>query len=259
MANITNSQDENGNKIFNVSVRGGEQITLNTKDTYVDKNIQIKSAASASGDAQQVDMGIPQLVISPVQNNQVTILSTVTNEEGYIAGGTVNGQSTTIHASDLTEGTVTITTNGIHSVINQQEASVAVPPCIYSTTITFAADDQRTASFVLPAQPRAWFLVLGASTGSATTWDNVYRCASAYYDGSNITWFNRYKRNGNNTPYLYKCENTGVTQNWNESNKTLTLTVSTAGNLSYAAPFSNAQYQLFAILDNQGTNEIYIK
>lgn len=203
--------------------------------------------------------GTPQAEKSEVVNHSIDIMPTVTNTSGYIESGSKSGPAVTVTAADLVSGNQEIKLNATeYDVTNNQTVTASVPPCIYATDVTFTTEGERTAQFLLPAKPRAWFLGLGQSTLN-TTWNAKYRCVGAQYDGSKIVWHTAYKGNqGSANPYIYRVVDTGVTQSWDEENKILTITVSTAGSQTYAGPFMQRQYNLYAVLDNFGTEQVLI-
>lgn len=203
--------------------------------------------------------GTPQAEISEVVNHSIDIMPTVTNTSGYIEGGSKSGPAVTVAAIDLVSGNQEITLNATeYDVTNNKTVTASVPPCIYATDVTIATDGDRVAEFILPSQPRAWFLGLGQSTLNAT-WNTRYRCVGAQYDGNKIVWHNAYKGSqGSANPYIYRIVNSGVTQSWDEENHVLTITVSSAGSQTYAGPFMQRQYNLYAVLDNFGTEEVLI-
>ena len=143
-------------------------------------------------------------------------------------------------------------------VIVAEGESASVSQCLYATDVTFTTEGERVAQFILPSKPRAWFLGLGQSTLNAT-WNSKYRCVGAQYDGTKIVWHNAYKGNqGSANPYIYRVVDAGVTQSWDEENHILTITVSTAGGQTYAAPFMQRQYNLYAVIDNFGMDQFFI-
>lgn len=203
--------------------------------------------------------GTPQAEKSEVVNHSIDITPVVTNTTGYIEGGSKSGSAVSVTAADLVSGNQEITLNATeYDVTNNKTVTASVPPCIYATDATIATDGNRVIQFILPSQPRAWFLGLGQSTLNAT-WNTRYRCVGAQYDGSKIVWHNAYKGSqGSANPYIYRIVNSGVTQSWDEENNVLTITVSSAGSQTYAGPFMQRQYNLYAVLDNFGTEEVLI-
>lgn len=223
--------------------------------TYADAISRINVSG---GPAIQGKQGIPEIIKSEVNNHSVSISTKVSNTEGYIPGGTITGESTVVSASDLVDGNYNVSINTETDITNYKTVTTSVPPCIYATDAIVTNDGDRTLQFLLPAKPRAWFLGLGQSTLNAT-WNSKYRCVGAQYDGSKIVWHTAYKGNqGSANPYIYRVVNTGASQSWDEENKILTINATTAGSQTYAGPFMQRQYNLYAVLDNFGTEEILI-
>lgn len=72
--------------------------------------------------------GTPTASKGTVNNHAVTVTPSVTNQEGYIAGGTKNGAGVSVSASELVSGTKEITENGTNiDVTNYEKVNVAVP------------------------------------------------------------------------------------------------------------------------------------
>lgn len=73
-------------------------------------------------------VGTPTATKSTVSNNSVTITPSVTNTTGYITGGTLNGTTVSVTASELVSGTKSITENGTNiDVTNYATINVNVP------------------------------------------------------------------------------------------------------------------------------------
>ena len=179
---------------------------------------------------------------------------TITPKLDLSNGTSKQGTPTTVSASDLTSGTLNITRNETNDVTNYKTVTTDVNPLIVNIVVTNATDGTREMSFSgLPSEPIAWTLDMNNSTTNAA-WDNIYRCISARRDGEAITGYTVYKRNGNNTPWVYMATQ-GMTQNY--SNGTLTLTVSTAGNIDHIGPFLARPYVLMAVCKNDGTDDVY--
>lgn len=72
--------------------------------------------------------GTPTATKGTVSNHSVSVTPSVTNTEGYIAGGTHNGTAVTVSASELVSGNLPITANGNNiDVTNYETVSVNVP------------------------------------------------------------------------------------------------------------------------------------
>lgn len=84
-------------------------------------------SGSASKTVQAGIAGIPTATKGTVSGNAVTVTPSVSNTEGYIQGGTLNGTSVTVSASELVSGTEQIISNGQYDVTNKASVNVAVP------------------------------------------------------------------------------------------------------------------------------------
>lgn len=252
MASITTI--DNDKKYYQIAIKGGTSVTLPTANTYVDKDINIVAQNSGTGENISAGtMGTPIAQKSSVTNHSITITPKVTNQEGYITGGTLTGDPAIVTAADLVSGSQTIPTNTTTSVTNLKEVVTDVNPIIYVKDITVATDATRSISFTgLPSEPIAWTLDCATYV---TNIDNQYRCISARRDNSGTYTYSIYKRNGNNSCYIY-YQTQGFTETFN--NGTLTLTATTAGNATYCGSFFNKTYRLMAVCKNDGRSEIFI-
>lgn len=85
--------------------------------------------------------GTPTATKGAVSNHSVAVTPSVTNQAGYIAGGTKTGTAVTVSASELDSGTKSITANGTNQdVVGYAAVDVAVPNS-YS-----AADEGKVVS-----------------------------------------------------------------------------------------------------------------
>lgn len=244
-------------KVFKVNMGNSSTVTLKTADTYVDKDIVIEVPPRPEGEIVTVDMGVPVAQKSAVSNHSVSITPSVQNQKGYINGGTVVGSPIVVTASELVSGSQTINTNTTTDVTNLKEVVTTVPPLIVTLTTTVPTSGQNTISFTgLPSQPRAWTLDCAQSTANVT-WNNIYRCISARYDGKKTYTYTAYKGNqGSANPYIYMVDNgNGFTQTYD--NGTLTFTTNGTGSQTYCGPFLARTYVLMAVCDNDGTSDIY--
>lgn len=71
--------------------------------------------------------GTPTITKGTVSNHSIVLTPKVTNNTGYITGGTKTGSTTTITASQLVSGSQTITKNGTVDVKNLASVVVNVP------------------------------------------------------------------------------------------------------------------------------------
>ena len=87
-----------------------------------------------------VSMGTPTASKGAVSNHSIAVTPSVTNQEGYIDGGTVNGSAVYVNASELVSGTKEITANGTGIDVTNYAAvdvDVAVPLALVSITATY--------------------------------------------------------------------------------------------------------------------------
>ena len=71
--------------------------------------------------------GTPVATKGAVSNHAVSVTPSVTNIDGYIAGGTKTGTAVSVSASELVSGSETKTVNGTYDVTNLAELVVNVP------------------------------------------------------------------------------------------------------------------------------------
>ena len=68
--------------------------------------------------------GTPSATKSSVSNHSVSVTPSVTNQTGYITGGTKTGTAVSVSASELVSGTYTVDSSGTKDVTNYASASV---------------------------------------------------------------------------------------------------------------------------------------
>lgn len=138
-----------------VNVSGGSTPTLETvTKTYTPTTSQQTETITPSSGYDgigEVDVtvdamptgteGTPTATKGAVSNHSVSVTPSVTNQAGYIEGGTKTGTAVTVSASELDSGTKSITANGSNQdVVGYAAVDVAVPNS-YS-----AADEGKVVS-----------------------------------------------------------------------------------------------------------------
>jgi len=84
-------------------------------------------ASRAQAQMAVVTAGTPTATKGTVSNHSVSVTPSVTNPQGYIASGTINGTAVTVSASELVSGSETKTSNGTYDVTNLASITVSVP------------------------------------------------------------------------------------------------------------------------------------
>ena len=83
-------------------------------------------SSSASKSVAAGTAGTPSASKGTVSNHALTVTPSVTNQTGYITGGTKTGTGVSVSASELVSGTLDVSTNGTKDVTNYQYANVSV-------------------------------------------------------------------------------------------------------------------------------------
>ncbi len=104
------------------------------------QNAASKSVASGTA-------GTPTASKGSVSNHAVTVTPSVTNQAGYISGGTKTGTGVSVSASELVSGNLPITSNGNNiDVTNYETVSVNVPGGGTSKNVQVAQSTTRATS-----------------------------------------------------------------------------------------------------------------
>lgn len=125
-------------------------------------------ASQASKTVAAGTQGTPTLNRSEVTNNSVTITPTVINIQGYINGGRLTGNSTTVTASQLVSGTYSVTSSGTKDVTNY--ASASVPAGTEGTPTATKGTVSNNSVTVTPSVTNTGGYITGSTkTGTAVT------------------------------------------------------------------------------------------
>lgn len=162
--------------------------------------------------------GTPSASKGTVSNHSVSVTPSVTNTQGYIAGGTKTGTAVTVSASELVSGSQTLSDNGTYDVTNLAEVVVDVQggggggtqvatksatPSTASSSIQFTGLSGNPTSFVV--------------TSSADIATNTNGVTAVVFDGSSL--------HGQTMTTQVEAD-TGFTKSY--SNGTLTITATSA-------------------------------
>lgn len=110
--------------------------------------------------------GTPTATKGTVANHSVDITPSVTNVEGYIQGGTKNGSSVKVSASELVSGTLEIDSSGTKDVTNYE--NVSVPSGSEGTpTATKGAVSNHSVDVTPSVTNTEGYIVGGTKSGTA--------------------------------------------------------------------------------------------
>ena len=119
------------------------QLTVNTSGDLTASGNTVTAAPgfyaeSASKSVSNGNIGVPYITKDAVSNHSVKLTPFYTRTQGWISGsGTYSGTQTTVYASDLVSGTLSITQNTTgQDVTNYQKVDVAVPGPVLETVTT---------------------------------------------------------------------------------------------------------------------------
>lgn len=120
-----------------------QQLTVNTSGNLTASGNTVTAAPgfyaeSASKSVSNGNIGVPYITKDAVSNHSVKLTPFYQRTQGWISGsGTYSGTQTTVSASDLVSGTLSITQNTTgQDVTNYQKVDVAVPGPVLETVTT---------------------------------------------------------------------------------------------------------------------------
>lgn len=136
------AHDRLGNAITGTASGGGGTINLQEK-TGVNPSTSSQTITPDSGydglSSVQINAmptgtaGTPTATKGTVSNHSVTVTPSVTNSTGYITGGTKTGTAVTVSASELVNGTLSLSDNGTADCTNYASVNVSIPFVTYYT------------------------------------------------------------------------------------------------------------------------------
>ena len=134
---VTVSANDLVSGTYTVSASGTADIT-----NYADLSVPSGSAGS------------PALSVSEVTNHAVTVRASTIRTAGWIPGGTVQGASRIISASDLVSGSQNITSNNTYDVTNLAQVVVNVSggtPTYETVTKTYTPTESQQTETITPS------------------------------------------------------------------------------------------------------------
>ena len=106
-------------------------------------------ASSASKSVAAGTAGTPSASKGTVSNHAVTVTPSVTNQTGYITGGTKTGTGVSVSAGELVSGTLDVSSSGTKDVTNYQYASIP------ALTLPSDASNSHSGSSLADIKPPA--------------------------------------------------------------------------------------------------------
>lgn len=174
---------------------------LNFAEGYLPQNMYYAIQAVPDG-----TQGTPTAEKSAVTNHGLTVTPRVTNNAGYIDGGTKTGQAVSVTASELVSGSETKTENGTYDVTNLAQLVVNVQSGGTSKNAQVVQGTTRTTSSTATAIGAEMTV---AKTGTYDVYWSAFRSSTSasytygtqlYIDGTahgteNTTWSNHVQNN----------------------------------------------------------------
>lgn len=158
-----------GNSTLSLTTQAAKTVTPSTStQTAVEAGVYttgvVKVAAVTTGTA-----GTPTASKSAVFSNRIFVTPSVTNVSGYIEGGTIEGESVAVSASELTSGTYTVAASGSSFNISDY-ATLNVPA---GTQGTPTASKGTVSNHSITVTPRVTnsegYITGGTKAGTAAT------------------------------------------------------------------------------------------
>lgn len=179
--------------------------------------------------------GTPTATKGTVSNHAVTVTPSVTNQAGYIAGGTKTGTGVQVTAAELVSGSETKTENGTYDVTNLAELVVNVQGASRLKVDMTAAELLAAGSTItftgLSGQPTSFFLIC---TDGGATGGTPYDIVAAVYDG--FSYHAQTLTNTSNAQVSYVAG--GVSSSYSNG----VLTVTAGSGLEFAANVYSLTY-----------------
>lgn len=126
--------------------------------------------------------GTPIATKGTVNNHSITVTPSVTNNAGYISGGSHSGTGVTVTASELVSGSETKTTNGTYDVTNLQTLIVNVNTGSSKNIQAYFGRAQRTAN----SYGATDLTLTVAKTGTYNVYWTAWRSSSSGTMGTNL-------------------------------------------------------------------------
>lgn len=193
--------------------------------------------------------GTPVATKGAVSNHAVTVTPSVTNQAGYIAGGTKTGTGVQVTAAELVSGSETKTENGTYDVTNLAQLVVDVQSGIgmqVATKTTTLGSASASISFSgLSGEPTSFAITTASDLATGAS---PWKTAAVTYDGTNL-----HGQIVTNTSNAQASHSTNFTMSY--SNGTLTVTGS-------GTNFQANQYRLVYTYGgtsaNLGTDDVQV-
>lgn len=186
--------------------------------------------------------GTPTATKGSVSNHAVSVTPSVTNTSGYISGGTINGTSVSVAASELVSGTYTVDSSGTKDVTNYASASVpagtagtptASKGTVSNHSVTVTPSVTNTTGFITGSTKTGTGVSVSASelvSGSET------KTANGTYDVTNLASL-VVNVSGGSSKALYKYDGLAsrTANSYGATNAKVTVTKAGTYNISYVA------------------------